>query len=212
MFRRNQDARKTTGRVDGEMIDPFALNEAPVGEPLSLTIGQSAQWRRIINIDSSVFTLTYVLRDHGPGDGHAHDYQITMAPTSAGEFAADVLPTDITDWHSGHYFWDLIITRISDGRTKIIETGTIHVFGDNDERRSHAQIMIDKIESVLENRADSDVESYTIKSRSITKMSAKDLREWRDYYIREMANRPGDVGMFQVEEPKKNTLRVRFRD
>lgn len=192
------------------MIDPFALDEAPFGEPLSLVIGQSAQWRREINIDSGAYTLKYALRKYGHGGGI--DYQITMSHVSGAEFAADVEPADIASWHPERYYWDLIVVRNSDDRSKVIDTGEIYVFGDTDDRRSHAEIMVAKIESVLQGRADNDVESYTIKSRSITKMSAKELRDWRDYYIREIENRPANAGLFAVDGPKKDTLRVRFRD
>lgn len=193
------------------MIDPFALDEAPFGEPLSLVIGQSAQWRREVNIDSSLFTLRYVLRKF-EADETPVDYSITMDHVSGSEFAADVEPSDIETWDAGRYYWDLMVVRNSDDRTKPIGTGEIHIFSSTTDRRSHAEIMVLKIESILQNRADNDVESYTIKSRSITKMSAKELRDWRDYYIREIENRPLDAGLFAVDGPKKDTLRVRFRD
>tara|TARA_Y100000310_G_scaffold307942_1_gene350549 strand:+ start:2900 stop:3481 length:582 start_codon:yes stop_codon:yes gene_type:complete len=193
------------------MIDPFALDEAPFGEPLSLVLGKSEQWRREINIDSGAHTLKYVLRHYEPSNV-VIDYSITMTPVTSGEFAADVEPSDISGWAEGRYFWDLVVVRTSDDRSKVIETGEIRIFGTSADRRSHAEIMVAKIESILQNRADNDVESYTIKSRSITKMSAKELRDWRDYYIREIENRPANAGLFAVDGPKKDTLRVRFRD
>lgn len=193
------------------MIDPFALNEASFGEPLSLVIGQSTQWRREINIDGSLFGLRYDLRHYTPSEA-VIDYSIPMSSVGTSEFAADIEPDDISGWTEGRYFWDLVVVRISDDRTKVIETGEIRVFGNSTDRRSHAEVMISKIEGVLQGRADSDVESYTIKSRSITKMSAKELRDWRDYYIREINNQPAEKGLFAVDGPKKNTLRVRFRD
>src|SRR3990167_8295044 len=47
---------------------------------------------------------------------------------------------------------------------------------------THAQTMLAAIQSVLEGTAASDAESYTIKDRSITKFSLKELREWEAYY------------------------------
>lgn len=193
------------------MIDPFALDETSVGEPLSLVKGQSTQWRRNINIDDTLFTVSYVLRHYVPS-AVVIDYEIVMVSVASGVFAADIEPSDVTDWIAGRYYWDMVVTRISDSRTKVVETGEFRVFDTATDRRSHAEVMVSKIEGVLENRADNDVESYTIKSRSITKMSASELRQWRDYYLREIANQPANGGIFKQDGPKKNTLRVRFRD
>lgn len=193
------------------MIDPFALDEAPLGEPLSLVVGHSAQWRREINVDNALFELRYDLREYEPS-GTPVDYSIPMVPLTAGEYGVDIIPPEIDGWVNGRYFWDLVLVRSSDDRAKVIETGEIRIFDDQTDRRSHAEVMIAKIEGVLQGRADNDVESYTIKSRSITKMSAKELRDWRDYYVREIKNQVSEKGLFEVGGPNKNTLKVRFRD
>ena len=50
--------------------------------------------------------------------------------------------------------------------------------------------MLDKIESILEGRADGDVAAYSINGRSLTKLAIPDLLMWRDRYradyLREM--------------------------
>ena len=48
--------------------------------------------------------------------------------------------------------------------------------------RSHAALMVSKIESILVGKADSDVSSYSIAGRSLSKMSFQELIEARDYY------------------------------
>lgn len=190
-------------------IDPFALDKAPYGEPLSLTVGRSAQWRRAIDIDNSLYSLKYVLRLFDPTEDEI-DYSIDMEFVSDGIYGADVAAADISDWTASRYYWDLVVVRTSDSAEKIVDSGEIYVWDGDSDRRSHAEIMIGKIESILQNRADNDVETYTIKSRSITKMSAAELVKWRDYYIREMENRPMAEGIFAVNKPKKDTVRVRF--
>ena len=75
--------------------------------------------------------------------------------------------------------------------------------------RSHAQIMVDKIESILEGKADADVASYSINGRSLTKMSFQDLTEARDFYKREYAKE------LRIEYAKNGeetgaTIKVRF--
>lgn len=192
------------------MVDPFSLAEAQNGEPVALTKGQSAMWRREIDIDPTLFTIAYQFRNYDASDAtDPSGYSIPLTSVSSGVFGADVSPTVIATWDAGTYFWDMVVTRVSDSRTTIIETGEIRIFADGDERRSHAQIMVAKIESLLENRADNDVDNYAIKSRSITKMSVAELREWREYYMREVANQP-NTGMFAAPKTKTNRLRVRF--
>jgi hypothetical protein len=53
--------------------------------------------------------------------------------------------------------------------------------------KSHNKKMLEAINALLENRATSDQMSYTIAGRSITKLSIKDLLEWRDYYKAELS-------------------------
>jgi hypothetical protein len=50
---------------------------------------------------------------------------------------------------------------------------------------SHASTMLEKIEAVLEGRIDSDVESYQIAGRNITKIPITELIVLRDRYKRE---------------------------
>ena len=50
------------------------------------------------------------------------------------------------------------------------------------DTRSHARKMLAAIEALLEGRSSSDSESYTIHSRSITKMSVAELVKWRSFY------------------------------
>ena len=75
---------------------------------------------------------------------------------------------------TGDYFWVLKVTQSSDSEELILETGKITVkdnyFGSTGDTRSHAKIMLDKIESILEGRADADVSSYSIQGRSLSKI------------------------------------------
>ena len=75
--------------------------------------------------------------------------------------------------------------------------------------RTHAEVMIDKIESILEGKADSDVSSYSIAGRSLTKMSFDELISARDNYKRDL------VIQLQKQrasrgKPTGATVKVRF--
>jgi len=65
------------------------------------------------------------------------------------------------------------------------------VFGDDSSTHvdalSHARKMLSAIEAVLERRATTDQESYSINGRSITRIAVQDLILLRDKYRREVA-------------------------
>jgi hypothetical protein len=194
------------------MIDPFDLNTAPLGEPLGLVRDGSVQWRREIEIDPDLFNLRYTLRRFNPDDTVDGETlgQFSMGYVSGIVWAVDLLPGDSTAWATGDFFWDLEVIRSSDSRSKVIDIGRIMVFGSQDDRRSHAQLMVSKIEGLLQGRADSDVESYSIKSRSITKMSMAELTQWRDYYLREVQSEQA-MSETIFSGTSVNKTRARFR-
>ena len=82
-------------------------------------------------------------------------------------------------------------------------------FATTGDTRSHAKIMLDKIESILEGKADSDVSSYSIGNRSLAKMTPEELTNWRDYYKAEY-NRELRKEQIDRGEGTGNTIKVRF--
>ena len=70
-----------------------------------------------------------------------------------------------------------------------MQTGSWDIITDLDNNidpRSHAEIMIEKIEAVLQGRADADIASYSIQGRSLTKIAPNELIEWRNFYRAEL--------------------------
>lgn len=188
------------------LSDPFSVTKSPTTEPESLLIGSFTQWRRLLDYSDATYALSYRLI---PSDRSANR-------TIAGAYDSDnqwwtfsVGSSDTTSWVSGRYRWDLILTRTSDGEEAVISTGSIIIHATRSERRTHAEVMLAKIESLLEGRADSDIESYSIKSRNLTKMSVKELREWREYYAAEIERTGGSAT--SGKRPYQNTIRVGFR-
>ena len=101
------------------------------------------------------------------------------------------------------------------GKKIILETGKITVkdnyFGSTGDTRSHAKIMLDKIESILEGRADADVSSYSIQGRSLSKIGIAELLQWRDYYKAEYQK---EVAEFRIgnNEGSGRVVKVQFND
>ena len=168
------------------LFDPA---NSPTTEPLEIVVGDRVSWRRQdIGTDypNDEYTATYVARITGGGSSeiqltgtaYEDDYLFTVSSVTS----ADFVP--------GYYHWQLEIVRDSDSERIVIDRGTFTAIVDLDvnqsDPRTHAEIMVDKIETVLQGRADADVLSYSINGRSLSKMPPKELLEWRDYYKREL--------------------------
>ena len=181
--------------------NPFDLSNAPVTEPLSVTAGYWLGWRRELDYDDTVFVLKYQFW----GEGH----QGEVVGTKNGDFWEFSVDGDFTSaFKTDRYRWDLIVARLSDDEQFLHSTGYVQGYATAADRITHAEVMVAKIESILSGRADSDVESYSIKNRSITKMSVKELTEWRNYYLAEIERTGGSVS--SAARPMKNTIRARF--
>jgi hypothetical protein len=187
------------------MADPFDTGTVPTTEPESIVAGSYVAWQRELALDSTLYSVAYRLI---PATG-GNPLTVNGTTTDGGAVWKFVALSAVTAaWREGDYRWDIIVTRISDSEKALTETGVLRVFVSTADRRTHAEIMLVKIESLLSGRADSDVDNYTIKNRSISKMSVKDLMEWRDYYRAEIARTGGSSSA--GGRPKNNTVRVRW--
>ena len=175
------------------MSDPFSfISES---EPSEVILGSFVAWRTPFTYDNSLYSMQYVLRSG------------VNIITLTGEFVdgrwSFSIPGSVsTAWVVGTYAWDLNLVRLSDDEKIICASGMITLFRSGDDRRTPSEVMLAKIESILMNRADDDVESYTIGSRSITKMSIDELTKWRNYYRSEVAR--------ESSGGRTPTLKVRF--
>ena len=76
--------------------------------------------------------------------------------------------------------------------------------------KTHAQVMIEKIEGILEGRPDNDIASYQIGGRAINRLSIKELREARAEYLSER-RRELQEEQLKAGKPLNNKMRVMFR-
>lgn len=155
---------------------------------------------KVIAGDSFSYEIT--TGDYSADDGFSAvlvlraDTSITSNSTSVGTthtFAE--LPAVTALWTEGHKNYVIYVTDGTDQFT--VESGVAEVELRADLKagaadvRTHAQKMLDAIESVLEGRATADVSSYAIGGRSITKMSIEELLELRRLYQREVRKETG---------------------
>ena len=194
------------------MANVFDPAEAREGEPENVTVGDFIQWTRTdiaMDYPPADYTATYVARITGGGNT-----EIQLVGTAYnGAFLFTVTSEESAAFVAGYYHWQLEIVRNSDSERAVIDTGAFTAHPDLDvggtDPRTHAEIMLDKIETILEGRADSDVANYTIGNRSLTKLSIKDLIYWRDYYRTEVSKEKRALRAKQGKSTGQNIL-IRF--
>jgi hypothetical protein len=194
------------------MANLFNENEAPEGEPLKIVVGDFIQWKKSSLAETyppALYSANYVARITAGG---ATEVQIAATETRS-YYLFTVSSATSAAFVSGFYHWQLEVTQTSSGNRIVVERGEFEFVQDLDNNgadpRSHAEIMLDKIQSLLQGRADKDVSSYSIQGRSIAKMSVVDLLQWRDYYRKEVLKERRDNAI-SLGKPTKTTMKVRF--
>lgn len=194
------------------MANLFDAANAPEAEPLKFVLGDFVQWKRsdlVTDYPLASYSAQYVSRLSGGGNT-----EFTVEATETGGTYLFTIPSATSaGFVAGDYHWQLEIVRTSDSSRIVLERGDWSVVVDLDvngsDPRSHAQIMIGKIESILQGKADSDVGSYSIAGRSLTKMSFGELMDARDKYKSEYAQEL-IRSRLEVGKPSGSTVKVRF--
>ena len=193
-------------------VNLFDTDNAPTIEPDHLVVGDRVVWRKkdlATTYPSSTYTVAYVSRISSGGG--THEFTVTGS-ADGNDYLFTITSVISADFDLGHHHWQLEVTRTSDSERIVIQTGSWDIITDLDNNvdpRSHAEIMVDKIETVLQGRADADVLSYSINGRSLSKMPPNELVEWRDYYRREamMEHRKDHIKNGRATSA---TIKVRF--
>ena len=189
------------------------FTDIPEKEPVTIYKGETIVWNRKDLTDYPVgsYAMSWTARLESNG-GTAFSATVTEVDDYY-KFTLDNSNTG--GYTTGDYFWVLKVTQSSDSEELIIDSGKITVkdnyFGTTGDTRSHAKIMLDKIESILEGRADADVSSYSIQGRSLSKISINELLQWRDYYKAEYQK---EIAKFRRDnkEGTGRVIKVQFND
>ena len=189
------------------------FTDIPNKEPILIYKGETVVWKRTDLTDYAVgsYAMSWIARLESNG---GTSFSATV--TEVDDYYKFTLDNSATGGYTtGDYFWVLKVTQSSDSEELILETGKITVkdnyFGSTGDTRSHAKIMLDKIESILEGRADADVSSYSIQGRSLSKIGIAELLQWRDYYKAEYQK---EVAEFRTgnKEGSGRVVKVQFND
>lgn len=196
------------------MANLFDAANAPEGEPREIVVGDFLQWKRTdiaADYPPSEYSAEYVARITGGGSN-----EIKLAgtePSGADYYLFTVDSATSADFAAGFYHWQLEITQTSSGNRIVVDIGDFTAIPDMDDNqadpRIHAEIMVDKIESILEGKADSDVSNYSIAGRSITKMTFDELLAARDRYRAEVTKH-NNKELVKRGKSNGSTIKVRF--
>lgn len=205
------------------MANLFDAANAREGEPDTIVIGDFVQWKKsnlVTDYPTSDYTVRYVARISGGGDneilitgtGQTDHYLFTILNDDTGH-GNGLTVTGSSNFVPGHYFYQLEVERNSDNERVVIDRGHFIVVPDLDinqaDPRSHAEVMLGKIESLLSGKADSDVASYSVAGRSLNKMTFEELVNARDFYRREVKQ---EMNAIDIKHGRKgsSTIKVRF--
>ena len=193
------------------MANLFDSANAPTGVPTEVFVGDFVQFKITQfseDYSNSTHKMRFVARISTGGST-----EIKVDATSLNDDYLFAIPSATsTNYTVGEYHYQLEIERNSDNERIIVDRGQIKVSTDFDNQvdpRHHAEIMLGKIEGILEGKADSDVSSYSIAGRSLTKLSPDELVQWRDYYRREVSAIKRKEAIQHGRKPK-STILLRF--
>ena len=197
------------------MANLFDAANAREGEPLEVVVGDFIQWKRsdiAIDYPHSAYSAEYVARISGGGSNEIKI--LGTEPSGNDYYLFTETSAQSSDFAPGKYHWQLEVTQTSTGNRIVVDVGDFEVIPDMDNNqadpRIHAEIMIDKIESILEGKADADVSSYSIAGRSITKMTFEELMAARDRYRAELVKHENRE-LLKRGKSSGSTIKVRFR-
>lgn len=171
------------------MANLFDADNAPKEVPRSIVIGDFVQFKLTeysTDYANTAHTMTFMARS-----GTGANVEFSIVATNSGDdylFTADSATT--ASYTAGLFHYQVEVLETSSSNRIIVDQGELDITVDLDvnavDPRTHAEKMLQKIEAVLENRADADVSSYSIAGRSLTKMTPEELLTWRDAYRREV--------------------------
>ena len=156
----------------------------PTTEPTELRAGDTWKWTRSLSdYPASIWTLTYVLVQ-------AAVQKSITASASGDDFSVSVAKATTAAYAEGLWSW---VAQVANGTERYtVDSGSINVLPDlatkstGYDARTHARIVLDAIEAVIENRASKDQERYMIAGRELWRTPIPMLLKLRQTYRAEV--------------------------
>lgn len=168
-------------------------------------------------VGGDTFKVAYNASPYTAADGYYLEFHLTgpsgsplkstvtaNTTDSSGAFELRIGPEQTANLIAGLYSYAVVATDGTDQYSIESGTTTVELRADltaASDLRSHAQKVYDAICAVIEGRATSDVASYTIAGRTLTKIPLKELLALKDHYKELVAAEQGS---------KQKKMYVRF--
>ncbi len=196
------------------MSNKFDRTNYPTAEPAKLVAGDRFTWRRddlANDYPIGTFALTYEFHEDSGGGGNK---KFTITATEADStYYIEVGSSTTASYETGDYIWEAYITRSADSERIMVDSGrteiTTNLANTSADLRSHAKIVLDAIEAVIENRASMDQSSMSIAGRSLSRMSIDELMTFRDRYKAEYLKEI-KLARIRNKQGSGNTIKVKF--
>lgn len=171
------------------MANLFESANYPETEPASVIAGDRLAWKRTdlgSDYPPASYTLSYTARRQSDGT----DSIAITASADGSDYVVEVGQATTAVYEVGDYRWQAYLTRDADSERVTIDYGTWEVVADRatstSDPRSHAEIVLDAVEAVIEGRATKDQENYSISGRSLVRTPIGDLLRLRQVYRAEV--------------------------
>lgn len=120
----------------------------------------------------------------------SNSYSASAVADGNGGYTLTVASATTAAWSAGEYQWFAVATKAG-GLRATVDQGAVEVLPDiaaagNVDLRSDAQITLDNIEAVIQNRASIDQMSFSINGKSLARTPVADLLKLRDTYRAEV--------------------------
>ena len=193
------------------MSNQFDSTNYPSQVPTELQLGDFWAWKRD-DLSSDYPVASYSLSyEFNLIDGATVSNFTLTASESNNAYIIEATSTG--SYTKGNYNWVSYITRTSDSARIKLEEGFVEVQDNyattSASVRSHAKIVLDAIEAVIENRATMDQSSMSIAGRSLSRLSIDELLTFRARYRAEYLK---EVKQLRIKNKRGsgNTIKVNF--
>lgn len=182
----------------------------PSVEPSKIYQGDTVTWKKTVDDypASAGWTLKYAIQ--GPtnvgvisasADGAAHLIEIAKATTAG--------------WTAGDYWYQAFVedgterVTLYRGQFELVKSLDTGISGAYDGK-SHYQTVLSALKATLEGKASKDQLSYSIRGRSISRMTLTEITDAIATYERLVKKEERDLARAQGKPVKSNKVRTRF--
>lgn len=191
------------------MANLFDSTSAKSGEPQEIIAGDFTQWKRedlAVDYPSASFTLKYSARLQGNG-------AVEIEITGGTDHLVQVSSAVSANYAPGIYNWQAYIIRNSDSARVAVTSGIWTVVANRDldssDPRTEAEKNLQKCLDVYAGRITTDVESYSISGRSLTKLKPEELRKEINYWQGKV-NQERNKARIKSGKSSSATIKARF--